>query len=270
MDNTKLNKYFIDTVELINNASSNHFIDGNNNNLEYKDDLLSILKTFINKFHTLQSQILFNSMSKIPGFHNNLELDKNDYNYSNLHIKNNISSSILDINKIITMNEESGNEESGNEESGNEELGNEESRNEESGNEESGNEESGNEESRNEESGNEESGNEESGNEESGNEESGNETDQEYKTQCCARIDLELFKIDEKSPEFLDIYPAGVYITNDGCVIGNPCDNMIPDVDFDNGYIFCDIHKGNNYGDIREPLSTRNYKNLSILHKQNK
>ena len=69
--------------------------------------------------------------------------------------------------------------------------------------------------------------------------------------QCCARVDNQIYNLDNYDPEFIDIYPSGVYINSDGCIIGSPCCNTVAHFnEIDN--IFCEEHK-DGYEDIREP-----------------
>lgn len=71
-----------------------------------------------------------------------------------------------------------------------------------------------------------------------------------YFDQCCARIDNVVYNLDDYEPEFIDNYPAGVYISREGHIIGSPCCNSVSEFDEINN-IFCEEHK-ENYEDIRE------------------
>jgi hypothetical protein len=80
-----------------------------------------------------------------------------------------------------------------------------------------------------------------------------NTYDVEYIDQCCARVDYEIYDLDNYESEFIDNYPAGVYIDDNGCIIGSPCCNQVSNFNELNN-IFCDEHIYS-YEDIREPPS---------------
>lgn len=222
MSQNQLDKYFKDSIELIFNNSKDYFKDDEMTEEEYKNCVGDILKTFVNKFHTYQSQLLFSSISDVNLNFKKDEpkLDKNDYDTDNIlndiSVQNELNPNVepnwlklsssppnlpgFNVNDILNQYQN-------------------ESENESEPEEISGSYSS----------------------------------EPEFETQCCSRIGDKWYKIDDYSSEFLDKYPAGVYITTDGYVIGSPCHNMIPDEEFDEGNIYCEEHvmKGNN-DDIRE------------------
>ncbi len=65
---------------------------------------------------------------------------------------------------------------------------------------------------------------------------------------CNARIGKKKFKISNQVAEFMDDYPEGVFITDTGCVIGQVCNEPIP-----NGQVFCSKHSNGKFEDIRKP-----------------
>jgi hypothetical protein len=72
----------------------------------------------------------------------------------------------------------------------------------------------------------------------------------DYIDQCCARVDNEIYNLDDYDPEFIDNYPSGVYINNSGAIIGSSCCNTVNEFnEFDN--IFCEEHR-DGFEDIRE------------------
>jgi hypothetical protein len=73
--------------------------------------------------------------------------------------------------------------------------------------------------------------------------------------QCCARVDNQIYNLDEYDPEFIDNYPSGVYINEDGCIIGSPCCNTVENYD-EITNIFCDEHI-DGFEDIREPYNMK-------------
>lgn len=226
MSQEQLDKYFKDSIELIFNNSKDYFKDDEMTKDEYCTYIGDILKTFVNKFHTYQSQFLFSSISNVNlNFKKDeIILDKTYFDttsiLNNSSIQEELKSIIVDdkpglypsisnlpgfnINDIIKQHQNDIDKES------------EESTGYYS-------------------------------------------SEPEFETQCCTRIGNELFKIDEYSSEFLDKYPAGVFITKEGYVVGKPCHNMIPDDEFDKGAIFCEQHIMTGYlDDIREPVDYLN------------
>lgn len=72
---------------------------------------------------------------------------------------------------------------------------------------------------------------------------------EETETELCnARIGKKKFKISNQVAEFMDDYPEGVFITDTGCVIGQVCNEPIP-----NGQVFCSKHSNGKFEDIRKP-----------------
>lgn len=246
MSQEQLERYFKDTIELIIDKSKDFYEENKISDEEYKTNIGGILKTFINKFYSYQSQLLFSNINevKIDYKKDDIKLDIKDFDInqcfnSNLNIENiekedgcsspplDYSSSsstptsptpssprtssptpTFDINYFLQKHNLTDN-----------------SIIDYSNFSENG---------------------------EINNDKHYYSSDPEFETQCCARISNEWFKIDEYSSEFLDKYPAGVFITTDGYVVGKPCHNMIPDEEFDEGNIFCDKHCSSNYEDIRE------------------
>ena len=217
MSQNQLDKYFKDSIELIFNNSKDYFKNEEMTDEDYRTCMGDILKTFINKFHTYQSQLLFSSLSNVEVDVRKPELNYSDFDTSNILSNANLNDTELNdticspseepisptfnITDIINQHQNSQNPESEPEEI------------------------------------------------------SGSySSEPEFETQCCARIGNEWFKIDDYSAEFLDKYPAGVFITSDGYVVGKPCHKMIPDEEFDEGNIFCEHHIMNgDFEDIREP-----------------
>ena len=68
--------------------------------------------------------------------------------------------------------------------------------------------------------------------------------------QCCARIGKMLYNLEFLPSEFLDSYPSGTFMFNDGYVIGDSCKNKVKDYDDFNNY-FCEEHL-EGFEDIRE------------------
>ena len=233
MSQEQLERYFKDTIELIIDKSKDYY-EENDNELteeEYKTHIGDILKTFINKFHSHQSQLLFCNINKVKIDYkqDDIKLNIKDFNTTNLEIENTeetdneLSSSsssdyspssptpTFNINYFMqqyNLNSNSNIDYSNFCKNG-----------------------------------------------EINNNKHYYSSEPEFETQCCARISNEWFKIDDYSSEFLDKYPAGVFITTDGYVVGKPCPNMIPDEEFDEGNIFCDKHCSSKYEDIREAPS---------------
>ena len=228
MSQNQLDKYFKDSIELIFNNSKDYFKDEEMTEEEYRTCMGDILKTFINKFHTYQSQLLFSSLGNVNlNFKKDeIKLDKGDFDTKNIlnnvdieeELKSDIEHNQLElgtspsnfsgvpefnINDIIKQHQD--------------EIKNESDY-------------------------------------ESGEMNGIYSSEPEFETQCCARLGNEWFKIDDYSSEFLDKFPAGVFITTDGYVVGEPCRNMIPDEEFDEGNIFCEQHVlSGDHEDIREP-----------------
>jgi len=226
MSQNQLDKYFKDSIELIFNNSKDYFKDEEMTEEEYRTCMGDILKTFVNKFHTYQSQLLFSSLGNVNlNFKKDeIKLDKQDFDTTNIlneaSIQEEMKPSVepnklelgtspsnlndvpgFNINDIIKQHQNGMELESDLEEQS-----------------------------------------------------QSYSSEPEFETQCCARIGHEWFKIDDYSSEFLDKYPAGVFITTDGHVIGKPCHNMIPDEEFDEGNIFCEQHvMVGDHEDIREP-----------------
>ena len=239
MSQEQLDKYFKDTVEFIFNKSKEYFKENDNelSEEEYQICISDNLKSFINKFYSYQSQILFSNINevKIDYKKDKIKFDKTCFNTDNGFISNlnigdeeerglsssppgyftssstSYSSNIYSNNTPFNINNYIQKHNIGT----NSLIDN-------------------------------------SRNREIDNDAHYYSSDPEFETQCCARISNEYFKIAVHSSEFLDTYPAGVFITVDGYVVGKPCHNMIPDEEFDEGNIFCDKHTIIKCEDIRE------------------
>ena len=220
MSQEQLNRYFKDTINLINDKSKEHFIDKDLNELNYKKGILDVLKSFINKVNTYESQLLFKNINEVNVLE---EIDESE-SFSNLSI----NKDKFNIKKLINIPEtiEQIN------------ISSEEEQEEEEDNPYS-----------------------HKYNKYHYGLDMGCDMSMfnrqlsttVYETQCCARVNNKKFKIDDYSNEFLDNYPAGVHITEDGYVIGEPCSETIPDGLFEDGVIFCDKHMCGEYEDIRDP-----------------
>jgi hypothetical protein len=73
--------------------------------------------------------------------------------------------------------------------------------------------------------------------------------------QCCARLNkFRLYRIELEPTNFLDTYPADVYI-EDGCIYGTACQNLISNESYNAGIRFCIEHESDPYVDnICEPM----------------
>ena len=230
MSQEQLEKYFKDTIELIIDKSKDYYQENDIELTEekYKKQIGNILKSFINKFHSYQSQLLFSNINRVEIDYEkeDIKLNKEDFNTDNFEIENTEET----INDILSSQTDftpsSPKSESPTPFNINYWIQKHNLNNitiQDTSDKESSND--------------------------------GYSSDPEFETQCCARISNEWFKIDDYSSEFLDKYPAGVFITTDGYVVGKPCHNMIPDEEFDEGKIFCNRHCSSNYEDIREAPS---------------
>lgn len=229
MSQNQLDRYFQESIELIFNNSDAYFKEDEMTEKEYRHCLGDILKTFVNKFHTYQSQLLFSSIGNVeidvgkPKL-NHLDFDTsailsnadlNDVEMSSANLNDDGSSMIespdspnFNVDDIIKQHHSELNLESESEQEVHSDS---------------------------------------------------YSSEPEFETQCCARVGNNWFKIDDYSSEFLDKYPAGVFITSDGYVVGESCRNMIPDEEFDEGNIFCEHHVMlGDHEDIREPPDSLN------------
>ena len=250
MSQEQLDRYFKNTIELIHNNSKDYFEEDEMDENEYRKCMGDILKTFLNKFHTFQSQAIFANINGVK--FNNL--------FNGFNTGNNKSNERND--KASNKDYESENESDKEYESANEneyeyefELNKDDfnTSNIISSVMEFSNSDREDTTSLPTFDINDIIRHQNAIDSYSNFDDYGNSSDPEFETQCCARVDGTLFKIDDYSSEFLDKYPAGVFITNDGYVVGKPCRNMIPDEEFDEGNIFCEEHNINDMcEDIRE------------------
>ena len=67
MSQEQLEKYFKDTIELIIDKSKDYYQENDIELTEekYKKQIGNILKSFINKFHSYQSQLLFSNINRV-------------------------------------------------------------------------------------------------------------------------------------------------------------------------------------------------------------
>lgn len=231
MSQYQLERYFKESIELIVNNSDAYFKEDEMTEEEYRHCLVDILKTFVNKFHTYHSQLLFSSLGNVKIDSGKPKLSHRDFDtstiLSNAYLNevemncvnlNDNGSSMIEETDSPNFNVED------NIKQHHSEL-NLESKPEP----------------------------------EPEFDTDSYSSESEFETQCCARVGNKWFKIDDYSSEFLDKYPAGVFITSDGYVVGESCHNMIPDEEFDEGNIFCEHHVMLvDCEDIREPHDSLN------------
>ncbi len=65
---------------------------------------------------------------------------------------------------------------------------------------------------------------------------------------CNARLGKKKFKVSNQAEGFMEDYPEDVFVTDTGCVIGQVCNEPIPE-----GQVFCSKHANGKFEDIRKP-----------------
>ena len=252
-------KNFIDNI---NELSEKHFIDSEFPNDQYKKKLANNLNNFLNNIHVLSSHQYFHLISHVS----NIDFDDNIINNNNTDNNMDEFDSMDNISNFHELNESSFN--SNTQTTLDSFLSSRDGTCDSSIYNDENNQDSDNDDENNQDS---DDGDDGENNQDSSDDEINdniklvkltdiyeqNIVDNINCSQCCARIGSKLYNINEQESEFMDNYPSETYIDSNGIVYGNPCSKMINDNDFNEGNIFCDVHKNLNIylNDIRKPPS---------------